>query len=197
MSCKRARRLRLFSREWNSLRFNSKFTIKAIFEALLNSMEIVKKVIIAGHFGVGKSSLIKRFVHQQFSDQYLTTIGVKIDKKIVEVSGTSLKLMLWDIAGESTAMKIPKKYFAGAHGILYVFDVTREETFANIDSDLFEINKSLKECPSIVLANKSDLVDESFIENLRSEVLVEFKITSAKTGDNVEESFLALAKEMI
>lgn len=160
-------------------------------------MEVVKKVVIAGHFGVGKSSLIKRFVHQKFSDQYLTTIGVKIDKKVVEVDQAKVKMMLWDIAGESSAVKIPKKYFAGAHGILYVFDLTREETYLNIESDLFEINKTLKGCPLIVLANKSDLVEDSFIEDLRSKLSTNFNITSAKTGDHVEDSFLQLAKDML
>ncbi|MEO9869149.1 Rab family GTPase [Ekhidna sp.] len=160
-------------------------------------MEIVKKVVIAGHFGVGKSSLVKRFVHQQFSDQYLTTIGVKIDKKTVDVNGAQVKMMLWDIAGESTAMKIPKKYFAGTHGILYVFDISREETYATIESDLFEISKTLKGIPTIVLANKSDLVEDTFIEDLRDKLSVSFKLTSAKTGDHVEDSFLHIAKEMI
>ncbi|MEO9483582.1 MAG: Rab family GTPase [Ekhidna sp.] len=160
-------------------------------------MEIVKKIVLVGHFGVGKSSLVKRFVHQKFSDQYLTTIGVKIDKKVVDVSGSQVKLMLWDIAGESTAMKIPKKYFAGAHGILYVFDVSREETYANIQSDLFEISKELNEVPAVVLGNKCDLVEEEFLTQLKGELSLDFKPTSAKTGDFVEESFLYLAQEII
>lgn len=160
-------------------------------------MEIVKKVILAGHFSVGKTSLVKRFVHQKFSDQYLTTIGVKIDKKTIEVNEVSIKMMLWDIAGESTALKIPKKYFAGAHGIIYVFDLTREETYSGIEMDLFEIQKSLSNCPSIVLANKSDLVDTDFIEKLRKSLPIDFKLTSAKTGQNVEDAFLHIAKEMI
>ena len=76
-------------------------------------MEIVKKVVLVGHFGVGKSSLVQRFVHQQFSEKYLTTIGVKIDKKVVSLGDVSVKMMLWDIAGESMTMKIPKKYLFG------------------------------------------------------------------------------------
>ncbi len=160
-------------------------------------MEIVKKIVLAGHFGVGKSSLVKRFVHQKFSDQYLTTIGVKIDKKIVDVSGAKVKLMLWDIAGESTAMKIPKKYLAGAHGILYVFDLTREETYSNIQNDLFEISKTLKEVPSIVLGNKSDLVEMEFIHELKKELSMSFHPTSAKTGDHVEDSFKMIAEQLI
>ncbi len=160
-------------------------------------MEIVKKIVLVGHFGVGKSSLVKRFVHQKFSDQYLTTIGVKIDKKVVEVNNTQIKLMLWDIAGESTAMKIPEKYLAGAHGILYVFDLSREETYTNLQNDLFTISKQLKDAPAIVLGNKSDLVDSTFIEDLKKEISMDFKPTSAKTGDHVEESFIQLAQELI
>ena len=160
-------------------------------------MEIVKKIVLAGHFGVGKSSLVKQFVHQKFSDQYLTTIGVKIDKKVIDVSGAKMKLMLWDIAGESTAMKIPKKYLAGAHGILYVFDLTREETYSNIQNDLFEISKTTTQIPSVVLANKSDLVETDFINNLKKELSMDFHVTSAKTGDHVEESFKTIAEQLI
>jgi small GTP-binding protein len=160
-------------------------------------MEVVKKVVIAGHFGVGKTSLVQRFIHQKFSDQYLTTIGVKIDKKVVEINGCRVKMMLWDIAGESTAMKIPKKYLAGAHGLIYVFDVTREETYQNIESDLFELHKYLNGNPSIILANKSDLVNDTFIENLRGIISTSFNITSAKTGENIEGAFLKLAKDML
>lgn len=160
-------------------------------------MELVKKVILAGHFGVGKSSLVKRFVHQKFSDQYLTTIGVKIDKKVVDVQGATIKMMLWDIAGESNMVKIPTKYFAGAHGIMYVFDATREETYVNIENDLFEINKNLMDKPVIILANKSDLIDPELEDSLKAEISAPFILTSAKTGDKVEESFLELARQMI
>ncbi|MEP5613658.1 MAG: Rab family GTPase, partial [Cyclobacteriaceae bacterium] len=104
-------------------------------------MEISKKVVIAGYFGVGKTSLVKRFVHEKFSDQYLTTIGVKIDKKTIDVNGTSINMILWDIAGEQSASKIPKNYFMGAHGLLYVFDLSREETYQNLSDQVFEITK--------------------------------------------------------
>ena len=160
-------------------------------------MEIVKKVVLVGHFGVGKSSLVKRFVHQQFSDKYLTTIGVKIDKKVVELENIQVKMMLWDIAGESMAMKIPKKYLSGAHGIIYVFDMSREETYEDIEKDLFEINKSLQDAQMIVLGNKADLLNESAQEALKELIPLDFKITSAKSGENVEESFIQLAKTMV
>jgi len=160
-------------------------------------MEIVKKVVLVGHFGVGKTSLVKRFVHQKFSEKYLTTIGVKIDKKEIEINGNQIKLMLWDIAGESAAIKVPKKYLAGAHGVLYVFDMSRKETYQTIQNDLFEINKSLGDNACVILANKADLVDDTEIAEIKNNLGVGFKITSAKTGDNVEEAFLELAREMM
>lgn len=161
-------------------------------------MEILKKVIVTGHFGVGKTSLVRRFVHQKFSDQYLTTIGVKIDKKEVKVKGANVKMMLWDIAGESSAAKIPRKYVHGAHGIVYVFDLTREETYENINADLFELQKNNNaQVPTLIFANKADLVEPSFIEEVREKINISFKVTSAKEGNNVEDGFLKIASEML
>lgn len=160
-------------------------------------MEIVKKVVLVGHFGVGKTSLVKRYVHESFSEAYLTTIGVKIDKKVVEINDQKVKLMLWDIAGESAAIKIPKKYLSGANGVIYVFDLTRKETYENIQRDLFEVNKCIKDNHCVVLANKSDLVAKEQIQEVRTTTGIEFLPTSAKTGDNVENAFVQLVSKMI
>ncbi len=160
-------------------------------------MEIAKKVIVAGYFGVGKTSLIRRFVHQKFSDQYLTTIGVKIDKKIVSINGTSVNMILWDIAGEQTVSKIPKSYFTGAQGLIYVFDLTREETYVDLENQLFDIQKQNPGIQTIVLGNKSDLIEDDQLEEIRSEVTTNFRTTSAMSGDNVEEAFTHLAEQMI
>ena len=160
-------------------------------------MEVSKKVVIAGHFGVGKTSVIKRFVHQKFSDQYLTTIGVKIDKKSIDINGNTINMILWDIAGEQSSSKIPKNYFMGAHGLLYVFDLSREETYQNLNDQIFEITKDNTQIQTTVLGNKSDLVNEALIEEIRSETSVNFKITSALTGENVESAFHSLAENLI
>ena len=82
--------------------------------------EISRKVAILGQYGVGKSSLIRQFVHRKFSEKYLTTIGVKIDKKVMDLDGVELTMIIWDIAGETNQSKIPKSYQLGAHGVLYV-----------------------------------------------------------------------------
>jgi len=160
-------------------------------------MDIVKKVVIVGYFGVGKTSLVRQFVHQQFSDQYLTTIGVKIDKKVVEVGNKNVKIMLWDIAGESSALKVPQKYLSGAHGLIYVFDMSRPETYQDIENNIFNVQKIVGSIPSIVLGNKSDLLDDTSIEDLRNNISISFNVTSAKTGHHIEDSFLHLAQQML
>ena len=81
---------------------------------------ISKKVILTGSFGVGKTSLFNQFIHQKFSDKYLTTIGVKVNKKTVTVNNEAVSLLIWDIAGEVSPDKVPNTYFLGASGILYV-----------------------------------------------------------------------------
>lgn len=160
-------------------------------------MEISKKVILVGHFGVGKTSLVSQFVHQKFSDHYLTTIGVKIDKKLVEFDGSKVNLILWDIAGETTSSKVPKNYIAGAQGILYVFDTSRPETYENITDDLFVLQKELPNVAVTVLGNKSDLVDQASIEKISGQMSFDVLFTSAKSGENVEEAFKALTKRLL
>jgi len=157
-----------------------------------------KKVILVGHFGVGKTSLVRQYVHQKFSDDYLTTIGVKIDKKEITIDGNTVQLILWDIAGETSASKIPQSYKLGAHGILYVVDVTRPSTYKNINKQIFDLRKLLPDAPVICLANKSDLLSPDFRNEFKNQ-LGDRKMyfTSAKTGENVEEAFESLTKDIM
>ncbi|GAB5524678.1 MAG: Rab family GTPase [Roseivirga sp.] len=160
-------------------------------------MAISKKVILVGHFGVGKTSLIRRFVHQKFSDDYLTTIGVKIDKKVLKVDDMEVTLIIWDIAGETNQAKIPKSYQLGAHGILYVFDITRPSTYQNLHEQLDYLKGVLPNAPVKIIANKKDLVSTEKQEEVLSDIDFEGIYTSsAKTGESVEEIFEALAKAM-
>lgn len=160
-------------------------------------MEISKKIILVGHFGVGKTSLVSQFVHQKFSDHYLTTIGVKIDKKLVEIDGRKVNLILWDIAGETSSTKVPKNYILGAQGVIYVFDCSRPETYEKMAEDIFTFQKEIPNAPLTVLGNKSDLVDESSIEKIKASIDTEFLFTSAKTGKNVEDAFITLTKNVL
>jgi len=93
---------------------------------------IAKKVLLVGSFGVGKTSLITRFVNNEFSEDYISTIGVRVSTKEIQINNEPLKLLIWDIAGTQKDEKIPKAYFLGASAAMFVFDVSREETYVNI-----------------------------------------------------------------
>ncbi|KGE87783.1 Rab family GTPase [Phaeodactylibacter xiamenensis] len=155
-----------------------------------------RKVLITGSFAVGKTSLFHRFVYNTFSDQYLTTIGVKVDKRVVDVSGEPLSLILWDIAGEVSQKKVPKTYFLGASAVIYVFDLSRKQTADNLKSDLKLIQKILPGCLIKVVGNKKDLVSEEELIILERTHNPDF-LTSAKTGENVETLFMEIASELV
>lgn len=160
-------------------------------------MSVSKKVILIGHFGVGKSSLVQRFVRQKFSEEYITTIGVKIDKKVVEVDGYSVTMIIWDIAGEDTQKKVPKSYRLGAHGALYVFDMSRPSTYEKLQQELDYLDEIIPGVPVQVLANKVDLLSGPERQEIMSSLPKGIRETSAKTGAQVEEAFETLAKMML
>ena len=155
-----------------------------------------KKVILIGHFGVGKTSLVQQFVHSRFSEKYLTTIGVKIDKKIVEFDGRQMTLLIWDVAGETEQKKVPQSYLLGAHGVIYVFDLTRPSTYENLSEQIDYVKKLLPQAPIQILGNKKDLLSSEEIEEVLAQISFDLKTTSAKTGEHVELAFLNLSKAM-
>ena len=159
---------------------------------------ISKKVILTGSFGVGKTSLFNQFIHQKFSDKYLTTIGVKVNKKTVTVNNETVSLLIWDIAGEVSPDKVPNTYFLGASGILYVVDLSRPLTYNDVSSHMEYLKELIPGSIIKLVANKKDLLSESELEEVIKNIeLPVDSITSAKTGENVEELFLSLSKEMI
>lgn len=158
---------------------------------------MTKKVILLGKFGVGKTSLISRFVNNHFSEQYLTTIGVKIDKKEVEIDGTILSMIIWDIAGESSQTKVPSNYKLGSHGILFVFDVTRPSSYDQMQTELELIREMMPDVPIKILANKADLIADESLNDLTSSFDQDILLCSAKTGQNVEEAFYQLGLKML
>ena len=159
---------------------------------------ITKKVILLGRYGVGKTSLIRQFVHQQFSEQYLTTIGVKIDKKVIEVNGATMTMIIWDIAGEDKMQKVPASYKLGSHGVLYVVDLTRPATYQDLEQELLTIQTLVKNAPILLLGNKSDLLDAQEVQRVTKEIgRDDLILTSAKTGFQVEMAFQALGQKML
>ena len=159
---------------------------------------ISKKVILTGNFGVGKTSLFNQFIFSKFSDKYLTTIGVKVNKKVMVVDDVEVSILLWDIAGEVTQDKVPNSYFLGASGIIYVYDLSRPITANNIASDLAYLNEHVKGCPVKVVGNKEDLLSAEQKDSVIKSVTVPTDYTtSAKTGANVEQLFEDLARYFI
>lgn len=141
------------------------------------------------NFGVGKTSLISRFVLNEFSKDYISTIGVRISTKILNVE-EEMKLLMWDVAGTSDDEKIPKAYFLGASAAMYVVDLNREETYINVDAKIQEL-KDISGLDTILLVgNKKDLLSEERIEEIRATCPLSINvITSAKNNDSVEEVF--------
>jgi len=159
---------------------------------------ISKKVILTGCFGVGKTSLFNKFLYQRFSEKYLTTIGVKVDKKVVTVGDRQISLLIWDVAGEVDQDKVPKSYFLGASAVLYVFDLTRPSTWLNLESDLDYLKGLLGNAIIKVVGNKVDLVSPEQVDSVTSRIATKPAIlTSAKTGENVEDLFMGVAKELL
>jgi len=160
---------------------------------------VQKKICMIGDFSVGKTSLVARFVRQAFSDKYLTTVGVKIDTKTIDLpTGQQVKLILWDIAGTDALNTTTASYLRGAAGYLLVIDGTRFPTWQSALNLQKAVTAQLGNKPFVALLNKADLVeqweiDEQLVQDQQQQGWSILK-TSAKTGLGVEESFLYLAK---
>ena len=161
-------------------------------------MNNTKKVVLIGHFGVGKSSLIKRFVENVFSDNYIVTIGVHISKKSIEIDGKELTFVLWDIEGKDDLKKVRPAYHIGTSGFIYVIDPTRVQTYQNFEEEFNFIQTSFPDAKIVTVANKSDLINKNDFQNSIKEynLKIDF-MSSAKTGDFVNEMFLEIGKEII
>ncbi len=186
--------------------------------ALLANVE-PRKICLLGDFAVGKTSLVSRYVHNVFSDRYLTTVGVKIDTRIVELSQISgkpssesltgaelsgaplrsIKLVLWDLAGAAHLTAPARAYIQGAHGFLVVCDGTRRATLNTALVLLNSAREQIGTRPAVLLVNKQDLyesweVDQDSLDSARSRV-TNVLATSAKTGANVDRAFRLLAEQ--
>ncbi len=153
-----------------------------------------------GSFAVGKTSLVRRFVEGFFSDTYLTTVGVKIDKKVVQVNGTEINLVLWDLYGDDDFQKIRWSHFNGAAGYLLVADGTRRATLEKAEFLEEHARKEIGPVPFIFLINKNDLASEWEIDSENEAQLAAKNWTvlrtSAKTGEHVDEAFAQLARKI-
>jgi len=176
--------------------------------AMNKTSSIKKKICLLGSFAVGKTSLIERFVHNRFGEQYLTTIGVKISQKIFPPiqhpeSGQFIQytFLIWDIAGMDKFDGVVENYYRGAAGALAVTDLTRPESIRHLQDICNRFYSVSPGAKLLILGNKLDIFqqDKKHIDLLKktaSQYLTEYMLTSAKTGERVEEAFMTLAKKI-
>jgi small GTP-binding protein len=164
---------------------------------------VTSKVCVVGDFAVGKTSVVERFVTNQFSDKYLSTVGVKIDTKEIDfpARGVAHKLVIWDVAGSDKFGDTEFAYLRGASGYIYVADGTRPATLTAVERLHGQIAEKYGPVPSVLLVNKRDLtveweVSDQRFEKLATSFLSAFR-TSAKTGDDVDQAFTLIAERII
>ncbi len=163
------------------------------------------KICLVGEGAVGKTCLIRRFIHDQFDDKYISTLGAKVSKKEIRLANPNgqgdveIDMTVWDIMGEKGFRELLKEaYFHGAQGILAVCDVTRKDTLMELPEWVNAVNKVAGAVPMTLLANKVDLkhqrvVTDDEITKVAESYKAPWMSTSAKTGENVEAGFQKLA----
>ncbi|MFM2311465.1 MAG: hypothetical protein RLZZ04_741 [Cyanobacteriota bacterium] len=165
---------------------------------------ITQKICLLGDFNVGKTSLVRRFIEGQFSDRYLSTVGVKVSRKSVKVRTTTeihqLNLLLWDLEGNTKFKSITPSYLKGASGSIIVADLSRTDTLQNLHQHLELFLSINPQGQATIALNKADLIPAEklaqLLENYQSQNfpgILGVYPTSAKTGDRVEEIFQELA----
>ena len=159
---------------------------------------VQKKICMVGVFATGKTCLVQRYVHSIFSPRYLSTVGVKIDRKEVSVRGDPVTLLLWDLEGRDGNHDVNPSYVRGAHGLIFVVDGTRRETFDQAFEIRDAITSQVGEIPSAFAFNKSDLTEEWKLTQADEDAVTARGLhgvrTSAKSGTGVEETFQWLAE---
>lgn len=158
-----------------------------------------KKICMLGAFAVGKTSLVSRFVHSMFSDRYLTTVGVKIDKKLVSVANGDVMLLIWDLHGEDDLQEVRPSYLRGMDGYLLVADASRPGTLPTAFDLHARAQQAVGEVPCLMLLNKSDLLPLSEVAAMQGSLAVPLPClaTSARDGTQVEAAFYQLAAQIV
>jgi small GTP-binding protein len=167
-----------------------------------------KKICLLGDPAVGKTSLIRRFVEDAFDENYVSTIGTNVLSKLVNLyipktgESTSIKLMIWDIAGQKDISDIHASYYYGVEGALIVCDITRKNTLEHVPDWIYQYRKITNNAAFVLLVNKSDLnyqkrFNISDVKRFASSYDSHYFQTSAKTGDGVENAFHTLCFNII
>ena len=170
----------------------------------MSEQRFVFKIMVIGDPSVGKTSLIRRYVENAFSEEYITTLGVDFLKKdMVAGDGkTAISLVLWDVAGQSKFATFKKVYYTGARFVIIVFDLTNPRSYQNVQVWLDDARQILGEnIEFAIFANKADLAEQrrvsSYNEYRSISTLLDIVETSAKTGRNVNDVFGKIANYLL
>ena len=170
----------------------------------VESGEYAFKLILGGEGGVGKTSMVHRFVEDAFQTDYKSTIGTSIMKKECEFEGldSKVRFVIWDLAGQAQFKRVRRSYLSNAETGILVFDVTRKETYDKIESWFKEIMDASPTISLILVANKVDMEGKRVVTTEQGEGLAEklnlsYIETSAKTGENIDDAFKMLALQII
>lgn len=170
-----------------------------------NSYKFIFKIILIGDSGTGKTSLIHRYIYNNFHEKYLCTIGVDfMMKRVLLDDDTVIKLQIWDTAGMEKYKQITSTYYRGAQGAIVVFDLTSEASFNSVSkwvNDFKQISNPNYHQTIYIVGNKNDLTDkrkvtQEEIDNYCEMNNFAYLETSAKTGEGVEKMFIGFAKEL-
>ncbi len=169
------------------------------------SMKLKRKIVLLGDSGVGKTSLVRRFVYNIFSEDYIQTIGTKVSKKkmnvVFEDREYEVTLVIWDVLGQQGYTNVQNAAFRGSDGALFVCDLTVKSTLHAILHYWLPTLETVAEVPGVLLANKMDLnnweITQKELEEFSKVVGLPFLLTSAKTGENVENAFKKLSEFML
>jgi small GTP-binding protein len=163
----------------------------------MEKRKFIRKVCLLGDGGVGKTSLVRRYVEDVFSDSYIISFGTKVSKKVIDLGDVELTLMIWDILGQKSDDALHAAYYRGANGALLVCDMTRPDTIAHLTKWKEDFLKASPGAIVVAAANKSDLVGSEQMNSLQecsAALGTEFIHTSAKTGEGVEQLFKTLGR---
>ena len=168
------------------------------------SAKYIIKIVTLGDSMVGKTSIVYRYFENKFNESQLSTIGIDFKTKYIKVRDASVKVLIWDTAGQEKFRNIAKQYYQGANGVLLVFDVSDRKSFERIGYWLNEIkeNNKIDSMYVVIVANKIDLVEKRIISREEAEKYAEknnisyFEV-SAKTGEGVAEMFNNITKGTI
>ena len=170
-----------------------------------NKYEYIFKIILIGSSGVGKSSILQRYIQKVFSDSYSCTIGVDFFMKSIDIGDKSIKLQLWDTAGTEKFRSITTGYYRGANAAFVVFDLTSKASFNSLNEwieNYYKYSNPDSEKNVVLIGNKSDLVDkrevtQEEIEKFAKDNHIIYFETSAKDGKNIDECFHFMAEQLV